>query len=91
MKRLLIIPLALTLLLLAACGPSDRSSSTSAPPPVPADIQTCFRAAAGIPEKALTAGDVESLWKIDRVRVAVNARCGGRLLAWYEDLRKNWR
>lgn len=44
-----------------------------------------------LPDRALTAGEVEALWKIDRIRVAVNQRCGTRLLAWYESLRLNWK
>ena len=92
MKRLLTPLPVLILLLLAACGPStSRPTNPDQLPSVPVDIQLCFRAAAGLPEKALNAGEVEALWKNDRVRVAVNARCGARLLHWYEDVRKNWR
>ena len=83
--------LALIVLPLAACGPSDKGAVSSQLPPVPADIQTCFRAASGGPDKALNAGEIEAMWKNDRVKVAVNARCGARVLAWYESLRVNWK
>lgn len=83
--------LALIALPLAACGPSDNTSTTTALPSVPADIQACFRAAGNVPDKALNAGEIEALWKSDRVKVAVNARCGARALSWYESLRVNWK
>lgn len=35
--------------------------------------------------------EVESLWKNDRVRLAVNRQCGARMLQWYESLRVNWK
>lgn len=44
-----------------------------------------------IPDRALTVGDVERLWKTDRVRVVVMQRCGGRLIALYDQLRRTWR
>jgi hypothetical protein len=60
-------------------------------PTVPADIQSCFRkGAAVLPDKALSVAEVEELWKQDRIRNAVMQRCGKRMLAWYEDLRKSW-
>jgi hypothetical protein len=81
--------LALIALPLAACGPSDNGSIAKLPYP-PADIQTCFRGAANIPDRALTMSEVEALWKQDRVRVVVEQKCGTRLLAWYKTLQTNW-
>ena len=81
--------LALIALPLAACGPSDQASPGKLPYP-PADIQSCFRSASGVPDRALTQGDVEALWKEDRFRSAVNARCGSRLYSWYMSLMANW-
>jgi hypothetical protein len=75
---------------LAACGPSDNVSPSQLPHP-PADIQSCFRSAVGIPDRALTVAEVEALWKQDRVRLAVNRLCGQRILAWYADLQANWK
>lgn len=77
-------------LVLAAC---DTTSTTSGQlPTVPADIQACFRTGpVKVPQKALTVAEVESLWKQDRVRVAVQRACGQRFLAWYSDLQKRWR
>ena len=60
-------------------------------PPIPADIQRCFVGVVVIPKRALTVGDVERLWKSDRVRSIAMQRCGTRLLAWYTDLRASWR
>jgi hypothetical protein len=75
---------------LAACGPSDNVSPSQLPY-APADLQHCFRDAVGIPDKALTVAEVESLWKQDRVRLAVNRMCGQRMLAWYNSLQANWK
>jgi hypothetical protein len=82
--------LALIALPLVACGPSSNDSPGKLPYP-PSDLQTCFRGVVGVPDKALSVSEVEALWKIDRVRVVVNQRCGNRLLQWYTKLRANWR
>lgn len=83
------LPVCLVLLL-AACGPSGNETPSQLPYP-PADIQACFRGVVDVPDKALSVSEVESLWKIDRVRSVAQQRCGNRLLAWYTDLRKNWK
>jgi hypothetical protein len=58
-------------------------------PPVPGDIQACFRQGPGvIPDRALSIYDVESLWKQDRIKVVVMQKCGARLISWYNALRK---
>lgn len=90
MKRPLILILALIAPLLGACGPSDNVSVASLPYP-PSDIQTCFRGAANLPDKALTMAEVEALWKQDRIRAVVEAKCGRRLLAWYTQLQADWK
>jgi hypothetical protein len=77
------------LMLLAACGPSDNSTPGQLPY-APAEFQSCFRGAVGVPDKALTVAEVEALWKQDRVRLVASQRCGARFSAWYEDLRRNW-
>ena len=74
---------------LAACGPSTEAKVDLPYPP--SDIQVCFRGAASIPDRALSIAEVETLWKQDRIRAVVQARCGTRLLAWYNDLRTNWK
>lgn len=78
-------------LFLAACTPPQTVSGSL--PPAPADIQQCFRnSAADIPRgRTLTVAEIESLWKQDRVQIAVMRRCGTRFLAWYESLRQNWK
>jgi hypothetical protein len=75
---------------LAACGPSDKEAAGKLPY-APADIQSCFREAVGVPDRALTVAEVESLWKQDRFRLAVNRMCGQRMLAWYNSLQANWK
>lgn len=75
---------------LAACGPSDKVTPGQLPF-APADLQGCFRSAVGIPDKALTVAEVESLWKQDRVRLIVNKRCGERMQAWYSALQADWK
>ena len=84
------LALACLVLPLAACGPSEQTVPSQLPHP-PADIQSCFRSAVGLPDKDLTIAEVEALWKVDRYRLAVNKRCGVRLLQWYESLRVNWK
>jgi hypothetical protein len=77
-------------LALAGCQPSGSPSGSL--PTVPADIQACFRGGpVGVPQKALTVAEVESLWKQDRVKQVVLRQCGQRFLAWYGDLQKRWR
>lgn len=44
-----------------------------------------------MPDKALSVSEVESLWKVDRIRVVVNQRCGARMLTWYADLQSHWK
>lgn len=88
------IALALIAMPLAACDPSGSGNMTprSQLPPVPADIQTCFRQSdIVIPDRELTAADVESLWKKDRVQKVVLRRCGSRFEAWYNSLRRSWK
>jgi hypothetical protein len=83
------LPVSL-LVLLAACSPSGSETPSQLPYP-PAEFQSCFRGAVGVPDRALTVSEVEALWKVDRVREVASQRCGARLLAWYEDLRTNWK
>jgi hypothetical protein len=86
-NRALLIPV---LFLLAGCAGSP--SVPSQLPPVPADIQQCFRIGVGkVPPRALTVAEVETLWKNDRVRAVVMQRCGNRFLAWYDSLRRSWK
>lgn len=91
MRRLLIPAAACLLMLLGACDESDSPPTSTPLPPLPADIRTCFVGVVDIPARALTIGDVEKLWKTDRVRAVVMQRCGVRLLAFYDDLRRSWR
>jgi hypothetical protein len=44
-----------------------------------------------VPLGALNAGEIEQLWKNDRVRVVVMQKCGKRFYAWYESLRVSWK
>ena len=77
---------------LGGCPRSDGASQAAAAlPPVPADLQSCFRDVAELPDRELSAGEIEELWKLDRYRAVLEQRCGVRFLAWYESLRKGWR
>lgn len=87
-------------MLLAACGTSVNAPVAEQPraelPPVPADIAACFRESVretgdDIPDRDLTASEVESLWKIDRVYKVVYRKCGVRFIAWYQGLRRDWK
>lgn len=76
---------------LAGCETSGSTPANQLPP-VPTDIQMCFRASAAvIPERELTAYDVESLWKSDKVKFIVMKKCGNRFVSWYETLRASWK
>jgi hypothetical protein len=90
-----VVSLSATTCALLLCGvllggcPADGPGQL---PPVPADIQACFRnGPVAIPSKALTAAEVEELWKDDRVQTVVMQRCGNRFLSWYDKLRAGWR
>lgn len=81
-----------TCLVLSACGPDPGVSPSASLPGVPADIQACFRKSLpGLGDRALNVGEIEALWKQDRIRYVVMRRCGVRLLAWYGDLQANWK
>ncbi len=83
---------ALIALPLGGCLPSDGPTQAKADlPPAPSDIQICFRDVAGLPDRDLSAADVEQLWKLDRYHAVLEQRCGLRFLAWYNDLRAGWR
>lgn len=92
-RRLAVLPvLLLAGVLLGGC-PSNEVASPGSLPTVPADIQACFRDAAGtaIPNRALTVAEIESLWKTDRVQVVVLKKCGTRFINWYNNIQKRWR
>jgi hypothetical protein len=76
---------ALMLIPLGGCITSGDTRTTSEQPVVPADIQACFqRGPVAIPQRKLTAGEVEALWGNDRVRLVVMKNCGKRFLSWYK-------
>lgn len=81
--------LALTVMLpivSAACANRPPSPPPKPPPPpeVPADLRVCFGGLTEVPDRDLTVGDVERLWKDERKRSAAKTRCGERLLAWID-------
>ena len=92
MKRHLMLALVLIAPLLGACDVSGNIAppATTLPYP-PADIQSCFRGAANLPDRALSMSEVEALWKQDRIRAVAEAKCGKRLLEWYSQLQANWK
>lgn len=81
----------MTGLLLAGCDESSSPPASTPLPEIPADIRACFAGVVDVPDRALTYGEVERLWKSDRVRAVVMRRCGLRLVAFYEELRATWR
>jgi len=85
------LPIACLLTLLSACDESARPPASTPLPDIPADIRTCFVGVVEIPKGPLTVGDVEQLWKNDRLRAVVMRRCGSRLIAFYDQLRRDWR
>lgn len=83
---------AIVCLFLVGCTDENGPTPTTKLPPVPADLQKCFReSGVVVSDRDLTVADVESLWKIDRFRIVVMRKCGQRLIAWYDELRVNWR
>ncbi|MEP9350587.1 hypothetical protein [Xanthobacter sp. KR7-225] len=86
--------LASTLLLLAACAASVEPPRPPEPelPPAPAEIVACLHMqGVEIPERAISDGEAEKLWGDDRRIGAALGRCGRRFVAWYEQLRTEWR
>lgn len=81
----------LAVLLLAGCGPERGVTPSQSLPTVPADIQECFNKSLPGMARGLNVGEIESLWKQDRIRYVVMRRCGQRFLAWYGDLQGNWK
>lgn len=78
------------LTLLAACEP--YADPTTRLPPLPAGLRACLeRSGVDVPDRALTAGEVEKSWKTDRRVQAAVRNCGLRIAAWYEDLRRGWK
>lgn len=85
-----LVAIPLLCIALAGCVPGDSISGSL--PPVPADIQQCFRkSGVTVPNKALSVAEVESLWKMDRVRIVAMRTCGARFLSWYGSLRASWK
>lgn len=92
MKRLFILPLVA--LALAGCDPLAQVPALDTPiPAIPAALRKCIESAAGvnIPRRALTVGEIERLWKSDRVTIVVLRKCGRQLIAFHDTLRKGWR
>jgi hypothetical protein len=77
---------------LAGCGSSPKPLPVVVPTrliEIPADIRACVSTSGvAIPERALTIAEVESLWKQDRVRIAVVRGCLKRALAFYDEQRR---
>ena len=89
MKVLLALPVVL---LLGACQEQPSLPPDTRLPPFPNDIAQCFKkAGVEIPQRALTAGEVERLWASDRITIKAKTLCGARAVAWYSDLRSKWR
>lgn len=77
-------------MLLAGCVTSGRVTLSTQLPPVPNEFRTCFKGVVAIKDAPLTVGEVEALWKNDRVRAVATDRCGKRLVSWYETLRRTY-
>jgi hypothetical protein len=81
-----------TVAFLSACNESAKPPTHTPLPPIPSDIQSCLKGAGvKLPDRAITVGEAERLWGQDRLRIVIMRRCGGRLIAWYEELRANWK
>lgn len=81
-------------MLLAACATSAEPPPPppSALPDIPPEIRACLHMeGVEVPDRPLDAGEVERLWKGDRRIRAALGRCGLRFLAWYDELRADWR
>lgn len=84
------MPIVCLPMLLTGCVESAKPPASTPLPDIPTDIRTCFVGVVEIPPGRLTVGDVEKLWKIDRVRSIAMRRCGTRLIAYYDQLRRSW-
>lgn len=80
------------LLLLTGCDEQNPIPPNSQLPPFPADLSACFKqAGVTLPNRKLTAGEVEKFWKTDRKAIVVQRLCGARVESWYAALRRDWR
>lgn len=74
-------------MLLAGCAASgDALPDPTAAyiPQLPADVLACRQSPTIIPDRELTAGEVERLWKTDRARLAKVNGCFGRAICQYQ-------
>lgn len=80
-------------LLLGGCDDPFAPPPDTQLPQLPAALRKCIEDARGVPlpDRALTVGEVERLWKTDRKTIVVQRQCGKQILAWYDTLRKGWR
>lgn len=80
-------------LLLAGCDEELNLPPPNTPlPPIPADIVQCLqRAGVDVPHHRLTVGEVERLWRTDRLTIVAMRQCGTRMRSWYSTLQQRWR
>ena len=92
-KVLIAGALAVGLLLAGCVDDRMRNLPPNTPlPPLPADLVQCLqRYGVDVPRRRLTVGEVERLWRHDRVTIVAMRQCGARIRGWYETLRRDWR
>lgn len=91
-KRLATTAALVGSLALAACDENDNLRPEMRLPPLPNDLRVCLqRSGIDIPKRALTVGEIERLWKEDRITIVAMRNCGNRIIAFYNTLRKRWR
>lgn len=81
-------------LLLAGCD--DEQMHNLPPntrlPPLPVSLRQCLqRSGVAVPHRRLTVGEVERLWRTDRLTIVAMRQCGNRINAFYNTLQKRWR
>jgi hypothetical protein len=94
LRRTTLLALTLTLpLALTACGKDKAPAPVVVIKPnlidIPADLRKCAETSGvKIPAGALTVSQVETLWKDDRIRLALVRGCFRRALAFYDAQKK---
>lgn len=87
MRRLQMLWCVLIAAPLAACATSGDLPKPNIPP-VPPDVARCERTATDLPDRALTAEEIERLWKTDRAALGVVSNCLHRSICQTADTRR---
>ena len=85
----MIIPVLILTLLTGCALSGEKSLPVTILPDIPVDLLTCYKNTTTWPEnKALTVGEVEKLWKTDRLSLIKLNDCYKRLVIIYGEAKQ---